>query len=373
MAPPSPEYLAEDSSSGLLAVGIVFTILNVFFVFIRIVSQRSQGRKFSLSDLFSYVGFFFVMGQCAMGLAMPNAAGVGRHIQYVQKYEPQKLVPALKIKYAIAVLYISSFTFPKLSILHLYLDVFSASRRTRLFTYILIGVVVATWISETLTSLLQCIPIAAVWNKSIHGHCVERIKMFQYYSIPNIITDVAMMVLPIPTIWTLNMSKRIKIAVTLTFLLGSIGLICAIVRIVLFGRVNALTDPTWASVKLQEFTIIEVSMYFMAGILPTLRSFATASWVQIRSNIWSVLTGSRASASRDSLWVSSNKSSPPRTTRLHSNEIIEGTSDEHNLVEYNSQSTNGVKVEGLHNVKDTLRERDGITKTAQVTVTRQPV
>jgi len=364
--PPSPAYLAEDSSAGILAVGIVFTILNVVFVLTRVVSQRSLGRKFSLSDLFSYVGFFFVMGQCAIGLAMPSRAGVGRHIQYVQMHEPQKLVPALKIKYAIAVLYISSFTFPKLSILYLYLEVFSASRRMRFFTYLLIGVVVATWISETLTSLLQCIPIAAVWDKTIHGQCVDRIKMFQYYSIPNIVTDVAMMVLPIPTIWTLNMTKRIKIAVTFTFLLGSVGLICAIVRIVLFGRINALTDPTWASVKLQEFTIIEVSMYFMAGILPTLRSFATASWVQIRSNIWSVLTGSRASSSRDSPWVSSNKSSPPRTTRYHSNEIVEGSSDEYNLVDYNSQTTDGGKVESLHKVKD------GITKTDQITITRQP-
>jgi hypothetical protein len=154
--------------------------------------------------------------------AMPSTAGVGRHIQYVQMHEPQKLVPALKIKYAIAVLYISSFTLPKLSILYLYLEVFSASRRTQLFTYLLIGVVAATWISETLTSLLQCIPVAAVWNTSIHGHCVDRIKMFQYYSIPNIITDVAMMVLPLPTIWSLNMTRRIKIAVTFTFLLGSV-------------------------------------------------------------------------------------------------------------------------------------------------------
>jgi hypothetical protein len=66
--PPSPEYLAEDSSAGRLAVAIVFTILNVVFVFTRLVSQRSLGRKFSLSDLFSYLGFFFVMGQCAIGL-----------------------------------------------------------------------------------------------------------------------------------------------------------------------------------------------------------------------------------------------------------------------------------------------------------------
>lgn len=153
---------------------------------------------------------------------MPSIAGVGRHIEFVETVEPAKLVHALKIKYAIAVIYISSFTLPKLSILFLYLQVFSPSKRTRYTTYALIGVVVATWIAETLTSAFQCTPVPLVWDHTIHGHCVDRIKMFQYYSIPNIVTDVAMLILPIPTIWTLKMSKLQKMAIIFTFLLGSL-------------------------------------------------------------------------------------------------------------------------------------------------------
>lgn len=44
----------------------------------------------------------------------------------------QKARSAMKIKYTIAVFYISSFTFPRFSILYLYLEMFSASRRTRI-------------------------------------------------------------------------------------------------------------------------------------------------------------------------------------------------------------------------------------------------
>ena len=152
---------------------------------------------------------------------MPGVAGVGRHIEYVTMAEPTKLVAALKIKYAIAVIYISSFTFPKLSILFLYLQVFFPSKRTRVGAYILVGVVVAPWISETLTSAFQCIPVSSVWDHSIQGHCVDRVKMFQYYSIPNIITDIAMLILPIPATWSLKMNKLQKMAITFTFLLGS--------------------------------------------------------------------------------------------------------------------------------------------------------
>jgi hypothetical protein len=136
-------------------------------------------------------------------------------------HAPVKLVAALKIKYAIAVIYISAFTFPKLSILCLYLQVFAPSKRTRVGTYFLIAVVLATWIAETLTSAFQCYPVAIVWNPKIKGHCVNRVLMFQYYSIPNIVVDIVMMLLPIPAIWSLKMNRVQKLAIMFTFLLGS--------------------------------------------------------------------------------------------------------------------------------------------------------
>lgn len=68
MSHPSPEYLAQDSSAGLIAVGIAFVILDTFFVILRVVSQRIHGRPFALSDLLSYIAFIFVIAQCAMGL-----------------------------------------------------------------------------------------------------------------------------------------------------------------------------------------------------------------------------------------------------------------------------------------------------------------
>ncbi|PQE08859.1 integral membrane protein [Rutstroemia sp. NJR-2017a BBW] len=348
----SPEYLAQDSSAELIAVGIAFAILNTFFVILRVVSQQVHSRPFSLSDLFSYISFVFVIAECGIGLeyadlnssniAMPNVAGVGRHIEYVANFEPEKLVNTLKIKYALSVLYISAFTFPKLSILFLYLQVFSPSIRTKFITYILIGAVLATWVGETLTSVFQCIPVTFVWDHTLQGHCVARIKMFQYYSIPNIITDVALMILPIPKIWTLKMTKVQKMALTFTFLLGSIGLISAIIRFVIFGKNDALNDGTWSSVPLQQWVIIEVSI------------------------------NSGGSASKGSTWASSKRGSIPRTTRLYSNDVIEGHNDDINLMDY-GQRANGEEVEGIPAMKNESREVHGITKTQQVTISHEAV
>jgi hypothetical protein len=45
--------------------------------------------------------------------------------------------------------------------------------------------------------------------------------MFRYGSIPNIVTDVVMLILPMPLIWGLHVSTKVKIGLLVTFLLGS--------------------------------------------------------------------------------------------------------------------------------------------------------
>jgi hypothetical protein len=81
---------------------------------------------------------------------------------------------------------------------------------------------VATWIAETFSAIFQCWPVEYVWDKSIEGgHCVNQNALFQFWSVPNIATDTAMLVLPMPTIWNLQMSKIQKLGLTFTFLLGS--------------------------------------------------------------------------------------------------------------------------------------------------------
>jgi hypothetical protein len=45
--------------------------------------------------------------------------------------------------------------------------------------------------------------------------------IYTWFSIPNLVTDVAMLALPLPAIWTLKMSRGQKVGLTLTFLTGS--------------------------------------------------------------------------------------------------------------------------------------------------------
>lgn len=53
------------------------------------------------------------------------------------------------------------------------------------------------------------------------GSCLNGGLLFRYGSLPNIATDVAMLIIPLPTIWKLQVSRLTRIGLFLTFALSS--------------------------------------------------------------------------------------------------------------------------------------------------------
>ncbi|KAI9645415.1 hypothetical protein NHQ30_006154 [Ciborinia camelliae] len=367
---PTPEFLAQDIGGVLTTTAAVFIVLLIIFAILRGLAQRTKGRDFGLEDLFSYFGLFFILGECIIALVQVPVAGVGRHVAYLEISAPKQLANEYIIMYPIEILYISAFTFPKLSILCLYLKIF-VTRITRNTTYILIAIVIGTWIAETTTAIFQCWPIQYIWNKSIvGGHCVNQDAMFQFWSIPNIVTDTAMLVLPMPTIWNLQTSLVQKLGLTFTFLLGSLGLVASCVRFAIFTKTAALNDATWASVELQIWTIVEPSMYFLAGILPTLRPVLSLFVNKFKTIIGSTKSygipstnephSSRSKEGRHVNGVKQSKNWAPLPDDLLT---VDGVA----LVEY-SQNVQGGTSEGSSIGE--RKEEPGIRKTQEVVVTR---
>ena len=54
------------------------------------------------------------------------------------------------------------------------------------------------------------------------ANCVDKQALFRYSSLPNILSDVAMLVIPMPTVWALHTSTRLKIGLTIAFAVGSL-------------------------------------------------------------------------------------------------------------------------------------------------------
>lgn len=129
---------------------------------------------------------------------------------------------SLQIYIVWTVLYGLAIATAKFAILLLYMRVFTA--RMRLFTalsYVVGFVIATTCIANTFTAIFSCSPIAYTWDKTIvGGTCIDQLTFARFISIPNVITGVVMLVMPLPLVWQLNVPVAIKVALTATFLHG---------------------------------------------------------------------------------------------------------------------------------------------------------
>jgi hypothetical protein len=151
---------------------------------------------------------------------MVSEGGAGRHLAYWFLTDPTVIATYLKIQTAAEFVYVAACLFPKLSILSLYLRVFT-DRSVRIVTWVVIGVCIAHAIANWLASFTICHPFEFKWNKTINGHCANVMASYRYVSIPHIITDMAIFVLPLSSLYHLVMSKRRKLGIFLTFIMGS--------------------------------------------------------------------------------------------------------------------------------------------------------
>jgi hypothetical protein len=154
--------------------------------------------------------------------AMVCDAGVGRHLVYNINKGPHIMVHWAKSLYALEWLYLASVALPKISICLLYLRIFN-SRTARISTHVVIWAIVINWVVCLVATSLQCRPFAYQRNKKIRGSkCINQGALYQASSAPDIATDVVILLLPMKTIWNLEVSTAQKWGVLYIFSTGSV-------------------------------------------------------------------------------------------------------------------------------------------------------
>ena len=172
--------------------------------------------------------------------------------------------------YAYETLYAVSIMLAKLSILLFYSRIFKEKRFLR-WVKILIALVMVDWLAAQLTIILECLPIQALWDPTVSGTCINLITFFVASGAVNVAIDFAILVLPLPMIWSLEIERHHKYALSGVFLLGSFVVIVAIVRVVVMSQI-AIVDITWEFVDAALWTAGEPSIAVTSASLPILRS-----------------------------------------------------------------------------------------------------
>lgn len=92
----------------------------------------------------------------------------------------------------------------------------------RLATKIIGVIITFWWIGTILADILICIPVEHGWNPTIPGHCVNKKLLFIIPPIPWIVTDLAVLFMPLPMVWKLQMPRLQRVGLAGLFILGGL-------------------------------------------------------------------------------------------------------------------------------------------------------
>lgn len=176
--------------------------------------------------------------------------------------------------YIVAPIFIACNGLSKASLLMFYLQI-SPQKYFRIAIWVTIGMVATYTIVIAGLLLFACRPIRAAWDpyQMLDGDCLDTAALYIAIAIANIVSDVILFIIPIPTLWGLKMPVAQKIGAAAMFGIGSITVATSIVRMVYLPSLLGAMDIPWVAAPANVWSFVEVNLFIICGSMPTLRKF----------------------------------------------------------------------------------------------------
>lgn len=113
----------------------------------------------------------------------------------------------------------------QLSFLAFYRRVFTFQNPVFKWAVLAVGAfAVCCWLSILFATIFLCTPVDFAWNHTIpNGHCGDPYALFISGLSLNLFTDLCIVLLPIPMVWRIKITRAEKWAVSGAFLLGGLS------------------------------------------------------------------------------------------------------------------------------------------------------
>ncbi|KAF2476667.1 uncharacterized protein BDR25DRAFT_154105, partial [Lindgomyces ingoldianus] len=249
----------------------IFVVAASLALYLRFVARRIQKVRWGWDDGLILSAALFLYSLIACCLVDVYGGGVGYHRSVVEQ-SASKIRVLAKMAIVLPIFYLPAAALPKLSIICLYLRIFHKQTNPiqRKICWITAILVVANCIGSMIPAFVACRPLSYLWMERKPGdptHCIDFNAWYRWGSIMNVITDIVMIFLPIPVIWKLSSSRSVKISLSITFALGSLGVVTSIIRFVGFFKTDSHSDGTWNATNFLILTTVECGMYFISACL----------------------------------------------------------------------------------------------------------
>ncbi|KAK3988822.1 hypothetical protein QBC44DRAFT_242807 [Cladorrhinum sp. PSN332] len=266
LAPPGVD-LSQNQNRDIIGSVVGIMVLGLASVALRLVTRLKVKGPGLAADDYAIV-FAAVMGiGTAVCCLISVPWGGGKHLWVVKHDEFARLY---QTTFAFVIVYITCISATKISILLFYRRVFG----TTVIWYLVFAFAFAHWAEVTVTWLAGCRPIDYYWKQytdpeTATGSCIDAPLFYFCNGIIGLVIDVAILLVPVPTIRKLNMPTTKKVFVGGILLLGSFVCVASAVRIVKMNQLVKSPDFTWAMSQVFIWSCCEPFIGIVCACLPT--------------------------------------------------------------------------------------------------------
>ncbi|KAF8848700.1 hypothetical protein BDZ45DRAFT_551520, partial [Acephala macrosclerotiorum] len=167
-------------------------------------------------------------------------------------------------------MYNLSLVLTKISIIFQYMRIFTA-KRVKFFCRIMVGVLIFYGCWTFIGSILMCIPVAAFWNQSIQGHCMNKLAFWFANAALNITTDLMIFAIPMPLLKQLQLPRQQKIGLMFVFGFGAFVCVTSVIRLKSLYQISVSADTSLEGVNAAIWSGIEINVGIACSSLPALK------------------------------------------------------------------------------------------------------
>ncbi|KAI1440008.1 hypothetical protein F5Y02DRAFT_32223 [Annulohypoxylon stygium] len=270
----------------ILAAAAALPALGIIVVILRFYTRLLQKGKLGIDDflilpavvLVAGMGAALIAGVKQEAVGYPTPPPLGSDPELVLTWRDPKITVVQKVQYITQILMIAAYGFIKLSIIFFYRRIFNPSKSDRfnLITIICACIIVAWTMAYIFAVAFDCgLHWTAHWSSvaDIINYCHGTQQLVESLLITDLITDVIIIALPMPIIWSLHLTLMRKIAITAIFLLGGVAIGAAAARLAIYmTQIKYSLDPTMDENKsvstVLYWSMIEAGLSLIAACLP---------------------------------------------------------------------------------------------------------
>jgi fucose permease len=279
--------MVADRGPVTSAVTIIMIVLATVFVTARFFTRIFLVRSIKQDDWWILAAWVAAVG-FSVSICVGVKYGLGLHTTDIATNADH--VALRKAEYAFSVLYNPSLMLTKSSIVIFYLSVMSRDVDPvfKWCNWLTLAVTNIAGLALTFLNIFQCTPVRSVflYPTPKSANCTDIVNLYLSSAPVNIITDLAILFLPMPILTGMRLPKKQKIILVVTFSCGAFVAVVDVIRIAYFQNAasSILDVTTTGSIVTKEqddfswyaslsfmWSAVEVNLGIVCACVPSLK------------------------------------------------------------------------------------------------------